>query len=87
MTFHLLICLGKTKRIKCLETNNLLEKICSFFERISVFNVIEKLMEHDIHCLPCFYKSDAEATMTSHSCPSDVSGAGLRSAISRAPDS
>ena len=27
-------------------------------ERISVFNVIEKLMEHDIYCLPYFYTND-----------------------------
>ena len=26
--------------------------------RISVCNVIDKLMEHDIHCLPCFYTND-----------------------------
>ena len=24
-------------------------------ERLSVCNVIEKLMEHDIHCVPCSY--------------------------------
>ena len=28
-------------------------------ERFSVCNVIEKLMEHGIHCLPCSYTNDA----------------------------
>ena len=28
-------------------------------ERISVYNVIEKLMEHVIHCLPSSYSTDA----------------------------
>ena len=27
-------------------------------ERLSVCNVIEKLMEHGIHCLPCSYATD-----------------------------
>ena len=27
-------------------------------ERISVCNIIEKLMEHSIHCLPCSYNND-----------------------------
>ena len=27
-------------------------------EKSSVCNVIEKLMKHDIHCLPCFYTND-----------------------------
>ena len=38
-------------------------------ERISVYNAIEKLLEHIIHCLPCSYTNDVIillATMTSY---------------------
>ena len=27
-------------------------------ERISVYDVTEKLMEHGVHCLPCSYTND-----------------------------
>ena len=32
-------------------------------ERIAVFHVIEKLMEHDIYCLPCCHTSDVIALL------------------------
>ena len=45
---------------KNLELNDLRIIIClrkseDIVERISVCNVIEKLMEHGIHCLPCSF--------------------------------
>ena len=45
-------------RIKGLENSHLFEKTEATDERISVCNVIEKLMEHSIHCLPCSYTND-----------------------------
>ena len=38
--------------IPCLRTSEVT------VERISVCNVIEKLIEHGIHCLPCSYTND-----------------------------
>ena len=45
------------------ELNDLRKIICLrnsevTVERISVCNVIEKWMEHGIHCLPCSYTND-----------------------------
>ena len=46
-----------------MELNDLRIIICLRFsegtvERISVCNIIEKLMERGIHCLPCYYTND-----------------------------
>ena len=51
------ICSGNTElidlsRIICLRKSEV------SVERISVCIVIEKLMEHGIHCLPCSYTND-----------------------------
>ena len=40
------------KTIICLRISEVI------IERISVCKVIEKLMEHSIHCLPCSYTND-----------------------------
>ena len=45
-------------------------------EKKSVCNVIENLVEHGIHCLPCSYINDVKnvtaTAMTSYSCLSKV---------------
>ena len=51
------ICSGNTELID-LRIIICLRKFEVSVERISVCNVIEKLMEHGIHCLPCFYTRD-----------------------------
>ena len=42
-------------KLNGLRTNILLRKSKVSVERISVCNVIENLVEHGIHCVPCFY--------------------------------
>ena len=80
--FCLLQARQKKHWIKWFQKNYLFEKIWSLClkKKKTVSNVIEKLVEHGIHCLPCSYtnkwchSSIIIATMTSHWCQTDVIG-------------
>ena len=52
LTFHLDRGINDLRKGMCLRKSEVSD------ERISVCYVIEKLLEHDIHCLPCSYTKD-----------------------------
>ena len=49
---------GKNTKFNALSKIICLRKFEVSGERISICNVIEKLAEHGIHCLPCSYTND-----------------------------
>ena len=50
------------------ELDNLRKEILKFmFKKKAVSNVIEKLLEHGIHCLPCSYTNDV-INLSSYNC-------------------